>query len=182
MAARTSRLLLGLLAGVLALAIGLPIVQGALRRQTQAQRAGVRAAAQQRWQRATIGSYELNMVENGCHYQAAVHDGTATVHFGAAACAMTPETVEALFSLAARDGQRETLCDQRGCPCESRVDAAAEYDAQLGFPRRLVVEVALRPAWLTADLWRHIFATGGLPPCIDTRRNDIRVLALTPTH
>lgn len=145
----------------------------------RAQRSIDRSAARSRWEAAGIARYSMTLDENGCRYTAEVRGTLSMIDGRQLNCIFQPTSIAALFDLLALDGAIQRLCDQRGCPCESITSVRGEYDEQLGYPRRVLIDIELRPAWLTSDLWQHLLADGAMPPCMRHQISDIRVLELT---
>lgn len=169
-------LLIGaLIAGVLA---GLPLASSQLAAQERAQRLSERMAAEERWTQSGITRYTLMIEENGCRYTSHVRGDLAAIDGLQFNCTFQPSSVASLFDLLKRDGVVERLCDTRGCPCESWTSVRGVYDPQRGYPSRVMVDVDLHPAWLSADLWRNLLADLALPPCVTHNLSDIRVLRL----
>jgi hypothetical protein len=165
-------------AALIALLIGLALVglwAGAQSRERQARE---RQAAEQRWAAAGITRYRMGIVDNGCRYVAHVREASSELVGLQQACRFQPSSVISLFELLDQDGVVERLCDTRGCPCESATSAWATYHPELGYPKSLVIDVELRPAWLSADVWRHILADGRLPPCTTHQITTIEVAEL----
>jgi hypothetical protein len=168
---------------VIAVLVGLPLAGQQLAEQERAQRLQERIAAETLWAQAKIDRYTLTIDANSCHYVARVRSDKATISgLQQLSCIAQPSSVTNLFAMLKRDGVIARLCDTRGCPCESLTTARGIYDPQRGYPTQINVDVDLHPAWLTADLWKNMFADLALPPCISHTISTIRVVQFQLDH
>ncbi len=169
-----------LLTGILLIGmlIGLPLAGSQLAAQERAQRTQDRLAAEALWAQAGLERYTLTIDENGCRYVTHVRGGMAAIDGLQLNCTFQVSSVKAMFEMLTLDGTVERLCDTRGCPCESLTSVRGIYDSQRGYPTQIIVDVDLHPAWLTADLWKNLFADLALPPCLTHNVSTLRVVQL----
>jgi hypothetical protein len=140
-------------------------------------------AAEARWRARPFAAYVMSMEELNCGLDVEVRDERVVRTSLWNRCQRDARTVSELFALVRRNGDTGARCITQGCACDDRIWVDAEFDAALGFPRRIAVRIAAEPNWLHPDTWRYLAANGRPPACAMMQGDKlIRVLALTPVQ
>lgn len=164
------------LIGAAALALACALASGGV-----ALRGRDAAEAEARWRARPFQAYVLSFEELNCGMDVEVRDERVVRATLWSRCERDPRTVSDLFAVVRRDGDIGARCITEGCACDDRLRVTAEYDAALGYPRRIEVVIAAEVNWLHPDAWRRLAATGRPPACAMMVGNKvIRVVSLTP--
>lgn len=149
--------------------------------------AGAAREAQRRWAAHPAPYYRLQIEETYRFTAAEAHctqdvdvRGERVVAVRRNDCPRPPQTVSALFEQ--MQDLTPVTCISFGCACDFVGGLQAEYDPQLGHPRRITIRWATVPNWLHPDYWRAAWQLGAQPRCTPAPASIDRtlVVALTP--
>jgi hypothetical protein len=140
--------------------------------------------ARRRWSDHAIGHYRLVIQpDEFCLLDVEVRDERVVSIFRKDRCAQPAGTVTELFNLIERGGVRGPICARPGCACQLTLTIYGIYDAQRGFPQRIIVRSDRNPNYLDGDYWRYAWQWGRLTICDGVSEVEmLSVLSLTPVQ
>ena len=173
----------GIAVGLLGLLLACGVASALLWRSSAA---GAAREAQRRWAASPAPHYRLQVeetyrlgyLEARCRQDVDVQ-GELVAAVRRNDCPRPPQTVSDL--LAQMQHLTPVTCISFGCACDFVGELRAEYDPQLGHPRRVTIRWASVPNWLHPDYWRAAWQLGAQPRCTPATSSIDRTLVVTLT-
>ena len=139
--------------------------------------------AERRWSLRQFGSYHLELTDKRCPQKIDVRN-ERVIRVAPNRCDAPPRSITDLFTLIRRDGSVAQECIFRGCICDDVIRIEATYDAQLGYPSKILVRIKAHANWRHPDFWKKAWQTKSLPSCDAMVEGSkvIQVVAMTPVQ
>jgi hypothetical protein len=146
-----------------------------------------RMAAERRWAARPFSAYQVALrVEywnRVCFQEVEIH-GERVQKILSDTCqasSFSSLTVTRLFDISERIEQAPTCYpDARPCACRLMRIGTIDYDAQLGYPRKIIYRREVQPNWSHPDFWRRLADRRELPSCGQARSLRIVVVSFAP--
>ena len=140
--------------------------------------AQLQASAEGRWALRPFVSYRMVLEEGSCTADYEVRAERVVWGYETPCGRGQARSVANLFDLIGNSAERVS-CEGLGCPCERVTTLEAHYDAELGYPTKIVVRSSLWPNWRGAAFWTQLVEKQA-NPCARSTMRVIMVKALIP--